>query len=45
VKDFIEPFRVSPEKKVVLERDFDPEFTGSLGKKREGGEMPALGAN
>ena len=32
---------MSPEKKVLLARDFDPAFTGSLGKKREGGELLA----
>jgi PPK2 family polyphosphate:nucleotide phosphotransferase len=37
--DFIEPFRVTPARKVKLARDFDPAFKGGLQRKRDGVEL------
>ena len=33
---FIEPFRVAPGSKVILERDFDPAFKAGIEKKEQG---------
>src|SRR5690348_2671204 len=41
--EFIEPFRVKPGRKVVLERDFDPAFKGGVKNKREGVDLLAEG--
>jgi PPK2 family polyphosphate:nucleotide phosphotransferase len=35
IRDAIEPFRVEPGSTVVLERDFDPDDTGTFSKKQE----------
>jgi PPK2 family polyphosphate:nucleotide phosphotransferase len=37
--DFIEPFRVTPGRKVKLSRDFDPAFKGGLSHKEQGVEL------
>jgi PPK2 family polyphosphate:nucleotide phosphotransferase len=39
ILEFIEPFRVSPGKRVKLSRDFDPAFKGGLESKRQGVEL------
>ncbi len=43
VAEFIEPFRVKPGAKVILPRDFDPDFKGGVKKKREGRALLAEG--
>lgn len=43
LEDFISPFRVDPDRKVVLPGDFDPAFKGGLRKKKEGRELLAEG--
>ena len=39
IAEFIEPFRVKPGSKVVLERDFDPAFKAGVAKKNEGKDL------
>jgi PPK2 family polyphosphate:nucleotide phosphotransferase len=39
VAEFIKPFRVTPGKRVVLARDFDPAFKAGVEKKKDGVEL------
>ena len=43
IAEFIEPFRVEPGSKVVLEKDFDPAFKAGVTKKKRGEELLAEG--
>src|SRR4051812_40872343 len=38
IAEFVEPFRVAPESKVKLSRDFDPAFKAGVTKKKDGRE-------
>ena len=39
LKEFVSPFEVPPETKVILPGDFDPAFKGGLAKKKEGRKL------
>ena len=39
IAEFIAPFRVTPGKRVVLSRDFDPAFKAGISKKKDGEEL------
>jgi PPK2 family polyphosphate:nucleotide phosphotransferase len=39
IADFIAPFRVTPGKRIVLSRDFDPAFKAGVKKKKHGEEL------
>jgi len=39
IAEFIAPFRVTPGKRVVLARDFDPAFKAGIAKKKDGEEL------
>jgi PPK2 family polyphosphate:nucleotide phosphotransferase len=43
IADFIEAFRVEPDSKVTLARDFDPAFKGTIRSKKQGRELLAQG--
>ena len=39
IAEFIAPFRVTPGKRVVLARDFDPAFKAGIARKKDGEEL------
>src|SRR3954469_21629556 len=43
IGEFIEPFRVEPGSKVVLDKHFDPAFKGGVPNKKRGAELLAEG--
>jgi PPK2 family polyphosphate:nucleotide phosphotransferase len=43
IADFIEAFRVEPDSKVTLARDFDPAFKGTIRSKKQGRKLLAQG--
>jgi PPK2 family polyphosphate:nucleotide phosphotransferase len=45
IAEFIEPFRVTPGRKVRLERDFDPAFRSGIRRKKDGVELLSRGVD